>query len=869
MRLAAHPVLLVAHRRGARIIGATEMKLRVASPLLAATLAALGPNLFAPPANPWRVFKQSDGLAENACVSVTVGAGGHVLVRHPNSDAISLLDGYEITTVPGPPGNPNRVYESPSGQLWTVAPQGLLEFREGAWLPHPVPQIPRQLQTGDTNPIPLLPVRHGRVLILLRDQLLQFKAENSGDDRIQTVRRAEGTSLGEFQNMTPSRDGGLWVAGTNAVAKVAGSLRNLKASDAWVLAEELPPELSHPPPELLASGPVAGHRILDVATEADGVLWLATSAGLIRRAPAIWEAAPGLGAPGAADRSIVETIRRRAGAALDDEVAQGVWTCGLVARNGDFWLGGTNVIAWLHKNTWRVFSSTNQIGPEQVLAFVETPDARIYCATPDKLWEFDGRNWLVLRGGFEHVNTLCCARNGTLWVASNAGVYRCVRGAWLQNDVADGLPSTVVTGVREDESGRILATTAAGVSAFQPEADSDAPRTTIRPLAEKERSVREGALIRLVFSGRDKWNVTMPERLLFSHRLDENEWSPFEETTEAIFPELPVGKHYFQARAMDRNANVEPRPARLEFTVVAPWYRETRLVLILTVALAVAIFFAALAFNRHRKLRLSYAEVERKVAERTRELEHANRELLHSQKMTALGTLAAGVAHDFNNILSIVKGSAQIIEDNPGNAEKIRTRVERIKTVVQQGAGIVHALLGFSRSSDEQPARCDLNAVVDDTIKLLGDRFLREIEIQFDHAPDLPEVAAAKDLIQQILLNFVFNAAESMNHPKRVVLGTRRLDTLPVSLVLKPAPAVGYVSISVRDFGHGIPPEILPRIFEPFFTTKALSTRRGTGLGLSMVYELAKKMDAGLAVETAVGEGSTFMLILPARGDTV
>jgi signal transduction histidine kinase len=84
-------------------------------------------------------------------------------------------------------------------------------------------------------------------------------------------------------------------------------------------------------------------------------------------------------------------------------------------------------------------------------------------------------------------------------------------------------------------------------------------------------------------------------------------------------------------------------------------------------------------------------------------------------------------------------------------------------------------------------------------------------------------------------------------------------------MVLAPGAATRYILISVRDFGCGIPPENMPRIFEPFFTTKALSARRGTGLGLSMVYELARKMDAGLAVESVVDQGSVFTLILPMK----
>ena len=274
-----------------------------------------------------------------------------------------------------------------------------------------------------------------------------------------------------------------------------------------------------------------------------------------------------------------------------------------------------------------------------------------------------------------------------------------------------------------------------------------------------------------------------------------------------------------------------------------------------------------LAWRRHRALVLSYAQVEKQVAQRTKELEMVNRELLQSQKMRALGTLAAGIAHDFNNILSIVKGSAQIIEDNLDSPEKIRTRADRIKTVVNQGSSVVQALLGFSRESDEILEACEINPVVDGTLKLLGDRFLREVELSFDRGPALPPVRASQNLIQQILLNFIFNAAESMNGRKRVVITTARAGRLPEWMALQPGAAPAYVAVAVRDFGCGIAPEHLPRVFEPFFTTKALSTRRGTGLGLSVVYELAKKMEAGLALESTVGQGSVFSLILPAQAE--
>jgi signal transduction histidine kinase len=317
---------------------------------------------------------------------------------------------------------------------------------------------------------------------------------------------------------------------------------------------------------------------------------------------------------------------------------------------------------------------------------------------------------------------------------------------------------------------------------------------------------------------------------------------------------------------MDRNWNIDPIPTLLEFAVPLPWYEETRLVLIAALGAAGALFFAGLAFNRHRRLVRSYAEIERIVEVRTRQLEKANQQLFQSQKMNALGTLAAGIAHDFNSILSIIKGSAQIIEGNMGDSEKIRTRVGRIKTAVDQGAGIVKAMLGFSRVSEKQAAPCDINAVVEGTIRLLGDRFQRDVQVHLQPSAPLPEIVASKDFIQQIVLNFILNAAEALTGPGKITVRTGVSRNAPADTVLAPAAAPGYVWIAVQDFGGGIAREIMPRIFEPFFTTKAMSAKRGTGLGLSMVYELAKEMNAGLAVESTVGKGSTFTLILPMNG---
>lgn len=1009
--------------------------------LAASSLAQRAPN--------WRAFKLADGMPESACIAVTLTSQGKVLARHLTRPLVSELDGYSIISRFTPEVGKGRIYQSPSGQFWTAVPEGLLEFRNGSWLFHRVPEIAAETSAAAAHvvdPVPLLPVRQGLLLFLLPSGLMQFNSQDPDHPRISLLCSAASAGVGNFWGMTQARDGGLWISGSRGVARFAGPVRNLMPKSVWeehlltaamplaglqslhddlqggVIAlaqcstnrqqyicsfdgqdwafQDVRPErvrqvwrsadkltwamtieslfqVNEPGGVLHENEDVSARQYFDVAVEPSGAFWLATSDGLFRYAPLLWRSPPGVRRfigpvhcltgdqegrlwfaaenevfgfqngeltsfplpstasghlqpralfvakdgtvvldsqepeTGSGDELLMMRPEGKAFTALpgvrpgtklkvlgamkdgalclenlgetrgpvcplerfDGQRLESFPTpppvasagtnlsCLFATQNGDLWLGGDLCTAWYHENSWRFFSAADKAAPGSPAGFIEFPDGRLWTGSQDQLWEFDGRSWSVVRRGFDHINGLARSSDGSIWVASNNGIYRYFQGAWVENGLDEGLPSMAVRELFEDRNGALWAATARGVVLFHPEADTDPPRTRIEELSDYGNNVPAGGTITFAFHGQDKWKYTPRERLLYSWRLDEHDWSPFEETSQKSFSDLAAGKHVLQVRAMDRNCNIESKSSR-EFAVILPWYRETRLVFISGAGLLLALFFAGLAFNRHRQLLLSYADIERKVAERTHQLEITSRELLQSQKMNALGTLAAGIAHDFNNILSIIKGSAQIIEDNLDNPEKIRTRADRIRTVVEQGAGIVKAMLGFSRESSGQPAPCDLNAVVEDTLKLLGDRFLREVQVSFQPTLGLPEVVASKDFIQQILLNFIFNAAESMESNKQINLATAMLTALPPDLVLAPAAATQYVAVSVQDFGCGITPQTLPRIFEPFFTTKALSTRRGTGLGLSMVYELAKRLEAGLAVETTVGRGSTFFLIL-------
>ncbi len=864
-------------------------------------------------AGDWRAYTRADGLPTDGCRSVTVAEDGSILAVSTDSKTFYKFDGYEIKSYPAPPGGAARVSQSPAGQFWTATPQGLWTSSGYDW------KLYANREAAES--IAICPVKQKVVFCLLPERLIEFNADNTALPKITTLRSNVQTSLGRFVGMTVGSADELWVVGEKAVARVAGPKRAITSSSEW---QEFPfpserqlSDFSEPKPDFsgftVAAKSKSDHRNMvvhfdgekwdvepvdaggnrfawrdmngnfwassahnlasipespptptkeratgtynDVAVDWRGTFWLATTTGLLRYTPELWR-----GCPPPANAPAAKPVVAKSFASVPGLTNAEV-TCSLVAQTGDIWLGGDFGTAWRHDH-WTIFPASEGNSPTNVLYLIELPNGRIWCASTEKIWSFDGRAWSLGRGALNQLDSLVATRDGSIWAGTASGIERWVRGKWIEYSLAEGLDSPLIETVWEDPHGTLMAKTAGGWFAYHPEDDSDPPRTFIDTVANPLK-IPEREWITLSFGGVDKWQITPGDRLMFAHRLDNEDWTTFDSATNVVLSDLPPGKHYFQVHAMDRAGNIDPDAAHLEFAIVPPWYEESRLLLTASLGGMTALFFAGLAYKRHRQLQQSYRLVEKQVIERTRQLEAASHELVQSQKMRALGTLSAGIAHDFNNILSIIKGSAQIIEDNPGNPGKIRTRLDRIKTMVDQGSAVVQAMLGFSRGSDENFEPCEINPIVDNTIKLLGDRFLRDVEIQFDRGAGLPPARTSQSLVQQILLNFIFNAAESMAGRKKIVITTAAASPA-MGMILPPGKSEAWVSVSVRDSGGGISPENLARVFEPFFTTKALSTRRGTGLGLSVVYELAKKMGAGLAVESVLGQGSVFTLILPA-----
>ncbi|HEY5551118.1 MAG TPA: ATP-binding protein, partial [Opitutaceae bacterium] len=237
--------------------------------------------------------------------------------------------------------------------------------------------------------------------------------------------------------------------------------------------------------------------------------------------------------------------------------------------------------------------------------------------------------------------------------------------------------------------------------------------------------------------------------------------------------------------------------------------------------------------------------------------------LRQSQKMEAIGQLAGGVAHDFNNILAAIMMQADFASSAGDMPSDTREMLDEIKAAAERAANLTRQLLAFSRRQVMQPRILDLNDVVTNVAKMLQRILGEDIRLQFNLHPRPLMTRADAGMIDQVLLNLVVNARDAMPDGGRltintgaVVLSEEQAASIPES---SPGP---HVSVSVTDSGSGIAPEHMPRIFEPFFTTK--EPGKGTGLGLATVFGIVKQHGGALRVESNVGRGTTIEFMLPA-----
>ncbi|MBU5636698.1 PAS domain S-box protein [Geomonas sp. Red69] len=237
-------------------------------------------------------------------------------------------------------------------------------------------------------------------------------------------------------------------------------------------------------------------------------------------------------------------------------------------------------------------------------------------------------------------------------------------------------------------------------------------------------------------------------------------------------------------------------------------------------------------------------------------------QLRQAQKMEAVGQLAGGVAHDFNNIMQVITGNAylQIMENQLRGVET--QHLDEIVKAVEHGSSLTKSLLVFSRKNAVELTNFDLNDLLGQSRKLATKLVTEEIAIELELCPEPLHILADVGLVQQIVFNLVTNARDAISARGSITIKTLRVEAGQATLPCGCGATCGsYAQLSVRDTGHGIPEEIRGRIFEPFFTTKEVG--KGTGLGLSMIYGTVQRMNGFTSVSAPPQGGTEFIICIP------
>jgi two-component system, cell cycle sensor histidine kinase and response regulator CckA len=236
--------------------------------------------------------------------------------------------------------------------------------------------------------------------------------------------------------------------------------------------------------------------------------------------------------------------------------------------------------------------------------------------------------------------------------------------------------------------------------------------------------------------------------------------------------------------------------------------------------------------------------------------------LAQSQKMQAIGQLAGGVAHDFNNVLTAIIGHCDLLLANHRPTDPSFRDINQIKQNANRAAALVRQLLAFSRRQTLRPQVLQLGDVLSDLQMLMRRLVGEKIDLELHHGRDLWLVEADVNQFEHVLVNLIVNARDAMPQGGKIILRTRNVGVAECAGFGETSLDPGdYVAIEVEDFGHGIAPDVKDKIFEPFFTTKEVG--KGTGLGLAMVYGIVKQTGGYVFCSSIPGKGTVFTILLP------
>ncbi|MCC6748301.1 MAG: hypothetical protein IT371_11625 [Deltaproteobacteria bacterium] len=551
-----------------------------------------------------------------------------------------------------------------------------------------------------------------------------------------------------------------------------------------------------------------------------GELWLATGAGVAARGPSgyRWYAR---------DRG------------LPAEEANAL----LVDRGGRVWVATDGGVARLENERWIAFPTAP--APERadrVFGLAQARDGGLWASGPSGVYRLRGDKWERLPSGpflppGRFSRFVMATSDGSLWFAIRGlGVHRLFDGRWSRYSTADGLGSDTVHELLTEGDGTLFfATFGGGLSRYRP--DHLPPETSLgrgpSGVLGPSSVVVEGELASLALGGQDALKDTPTADLLYSYRVDGGPWSPFDSAARVVLEGLRPGVHRVEARAMDRDLNVDPTPARHEVRVVRRWWREPWLLGLVAASLGLLGYAAARAARARGRERAAIREREAVLEQRRHFVRLASHEL--RKPLARLGHRAEMLT----------------LEETRADPARLAEYAGAVLADARHLARLVESLLHQSRLATGIPLALqpgDLSGAVREILSRLA----------VDGAEGPPRFCPAEAplpvrydplYLELALRNLLDNAAKYAGPLTEVVVATRPEGKLGV--------------LEVRDAGAGVPREDRERIFLPFERGRTRPEHGGFGLGLGFAREIARAHGGELELAPSEGKGATFLLSLP------